>query len=202
MSAIRTTRRSATFAEALPASNAARITEASVRRATGGSRDNWFALLDASGAVKRMHKDIVAWLMNEYGVDGWWAQSLTVEYEQARGLRPRGGNRDGTFNVNASRTLAVPVKRLYQAFAEAKVREKWLPGAVLKERTSQANRSIRFDWQSGATRVIVGFSATDRRKSVVSVLHERLPDARRAAEMKAYWRDRLGALKERLENSV
>ena len=42
--------------------------------------------------------------MAEHGVPGWWAQGVTVEYEKARGLRPIGGDRDGTYNVTASKT--------------------------------------------------------------------------------------------------
>jgi uncharacterized protein YndB with AHSA1/START domain len=139
--------------------------------------------------------------MNEHRVDAWWAQTLTVDYEQARGLRPPGGNRDGTFNVNATRTVAVPVKRLYNAFVDVKLRERWLPGAPLRERTVLPGRSIRFDWEDGTSRVIVGFSTRHEGKSVVALSHERLPDAGSAAQKKSYWRERLAVLKELLEGT-
>jgi hypothetical protein len=178
-----------------------RTSDPAVRRATARNRKDWFALLDRWGGVGRTHGEIVAWLINEHGVDGWWAQTLTVDYEQARGLRPPGGSRDGTFNVNATRTVAVPVKRLYNAFVDIKLRARWLPGAQLRERTALPGRSIRFDWEDGATRVIVGFSARGQDKSVVALSHERLPDAGSAAERKSYWRERLAALKDLLEGT-
>lgn len=170
-----------------------------VRRATGRERDDWFGLLDAWGAADRAHGEIAAWLMGEHGVDNWWSQTLTVDYEQARGLRAPGGRRDGMFEVSASKTVAVPVERLFAAFVDAELRERWLPGAELRERTSQPGRSARFDWEDGGTRIVVGFSAKGEHKSHAAVLHERLPDAEAAATAKAYWRERMAALKALLE---
>jgi len=128
-------------------------------------------------------------------------QAITVEYERARGLRPVGGGRDGLFAAGASRTVAVPLERLYEAFMGADLRERWLPGAALRERTAQPGCTARFDWEDGATRVIVGFTAKGEAKSEVAIGHERVPDAAAAEKLKAYWRERLTALKELLEGS-
>ena len=64
--------------------------DAAVRGATGHDYDAWFALLDAWGASGRTHGEIAAWLIGERGTDTWWAQTITVQYERARGLRPPG----------------------------------------------------------------------------------------------------------------
>ncbi len=45
----------------------------------------------------------------------------------------------------------------------------------------------------------VTFAALDGGKSQVAIEHDHLPDARAAAERKAYWRARLTALKSLLE---
>ncbi|MGZ4183097.1 MAG: hypothetical protein ACXVUL_20740 [Solirubrobacteraceae bacterium] len=74
-----------------------------------------------------------------------------------------------------------------------------LPGADLRIRTSSPGRSARFDWEDGETRVNVGFVAAGDDKSRVALLHDRLPDADSATEMKSRWRDRLAALKSQLE---
>lgn len=158
--------------------------------------------MDSWGAAGRAHRDIAAWLMNEHGVDHWWAQTLTVDYERARGLRKPGAKRDGTFSVTASVTVQVSAKRAFEAVVEGKVRRRWLPGATLRERTSKAARSARFDWEDGATRVNVGFTAKGTGKSQVALLHERLANAKAAKEMKTFWRGRLGALKELLEGQA
>ena len=68
-----------------------------VARATGRTREAWHELLDAAGATGWTHREIAAWLVTGHGVDGWWAQGLTVGYEQARGMRVPGQRPDGTF---------------------------------------------------------------------------------------------------------
>jgi hypothetical protein len=173
-----------------------------MRRATGRDRGGWFAVLDAWGAAGRPYQEIAAWLTGEHGLSSWWAQKLIVEYEQARGLRAAGVRPDGTFTVGASKTVAVPAERLYAAFVDAEVRELWLPGAAIRERTSQPGRSARFDWDDGATRVNVSVAAAGGAKSQAAVEHERLPDARAAEEAKAYWRERLDVLKTVLEGGA
>jgi len=173
-----------------------------MRRATGRDRGGWFAVLDAWGAAGRPYREIAAWLTGEHGVSSWWAQKLIVEYEQARGLRAAGVRPDGTFTVGASKTVAVPAERLYAAFVDAEVRELWLPGVAMRERTSQPGRSARFDWDDGATRVNVSVAAAGEARSQAAVEHERLPDTRAAEEAKAYWRERLDVLKTVLEGGA
>lgn len=174
-------------------------TSEGVRKGTGRDRDEWFALLDAWGATGRKYREIAGWLTGAHDLSKWWAQKLTVEYEQARGLRSPGVRPRGTFTVGASKTVYVPVERLFASFVDARLRERWLPGVVLRKRASQPGRSARFD-QDDATRVVVDFAATGEGKSQATVQHEGLPDARAAAKAKAYWRERLAALKVMLED--
>jgi hypothetical protein len=168
------------------------------RRSTGRDREDWFALLDAWGATGRRHGEIVQWLMREHGVTSWWAQTLTVEYERARGLRKPGGGRDGRYTISVTRTVAAPVARLFAAFTDPAVRKRWLAGDPLRERTSQPGRSARFDYRDDGTRVVVGFEDKGGR-SQVAVVHERLANPAAAATAKAYWQERLTALKTMLE---
>jgi hypothetical protein len=184
-------------AQLLPPEYVPRIADEKVRAATGRVWRDWFDLLDEWGAVDREHRDIAAWIGAEHGVPGWWAQNVTVEYEKARGLRPVGGDRDGTHNAGASKTVAVPVERLYDAFMDL---EQWAPGTPLRERTAKPSRTARYDWGDGSTRVIAGFEAKGEAKSTVAISHERLPDAESAEQMKAYWRERLAVLKAILES--
>jgi len=170
-----------------------------VRRATGRSRDDWFARLDKWGAASREHKVIAAWLMREHDIENWWAQTLTVDYERLRGLRPPGGGRDGTYSVNASKTVGVSVERLFEHFVDGGLRKRWLPGAVMSLRTSQPQRTARFDWGDGATRVCVWFTAKGKARSHAALLHERLPSARAAKKARLYWLERMNALKTLLE---
>ena len=169
-----------------------------IQRRTGRGWEEWFDLLDEWGAPERSHKEIAAWVADQQGSDGWSAQAVTVSYERARGLRAVGERPDG-FSATASKTVAVPVDRLYDAFVEEPLRESWLPDGELRERTATKPRSARYDWGDGRTRVLVGFEAKGEAKSTVALEHARLADAEEAERMKAYWRERVGTLKEVLE---
>lgn len=56
-----------------------------VRWATGRSRTEWFALLDAAGAGGWDHRAVVARLERDHpDVTGWWRQSIAVGYARHR----------------------------------------------------------------------------------------------------------------------
>lgn len=175
--------------------------EAAVTEATAHGWEHWFSLVDRSGGADMSHAEIARWLRSNTDVDGWWAQTITVSYERARGRRAPGQRADG-FVVTASRTVGVPVERLFAAFADEGLRERWLPRADLRVRTATAPRNARFDWEDGSTRLVVGFEQAGEAKSRVALSHERLPDGDSADEMRSYWRARLTALKALLEKRV
>src|SRR5439155_6224213 len=120
---------------------------------------------------------------------------------QARGLRAPGSDRGGSFRVTASKTVGAPIGRLYKAFVDPAVRERWLPDVALRERRLRQDNSARFDFGDGSTRIAVGFVAKGEARSTVSLLHEKLSDDDTAAEMGAFWRERLDELKSVLEGS-
>jgi hypothetical protein len=174
------------------------MSDESILGRTGRGWEEWFDLLDQAGAAAWPHAEIARWLAAEQGIDGWDAQSVTVSYERARGGRAVGERPDG-FSVSASRTVAVPVERLYDAFVDESLRKRWLSEDELRERTATRPKSARFDWGAGETRVIVGFSSKGEAKSTVALEHTRLADAEEAERTKTFWRERLTALKSQLE---
>jgi Domain of unknown function (DUF4287) len=174
------------------------MSDEAVRQRTGRGWEEWFDLLDESGASERSHQQIARWLAAEHGMDGWSAQAVTVSYERARGGRAVGERPDG-FAITAQKTVAVAVERLFDAFVDRSTRERWLAEGRLRERTATRPRSARFDWADGQTRVIVDFSAKGEAKSTIALEHSRLAGSAEAERMKAFWRERLAELKSKLE---
>ena len=164
-----------------------------IRERTGRGWEEWFDLLDEWGAAALSHRDIARRVAAELGIDplAWSAQAITMSFERSRGLRAVGQRADG-FAVTAQKTVAVPVERLFDAFADDR----------LRERTATRPRSARFDWDGGESRVNVTFAAKSDASSLVAVEHARLADAGEAERMKAYWRERLTALKAELEGTA
>ena len=174
------------------------VSDDKMQEATGKSHDEWFAILDQWGGTQRTHTEIARYVHEELGVPGWWAQSVTVSYERARGMRAVGQMKDG-WTINASKTVNVPVAELFDAIVEERLRKEWLPDADLSIRTATKPKSSRFNWEDGSTRVNISFEAKAPSKATVFVSHERLPDADTAEAMKDYWRAALVELKSHLE---
>jgi len=143
------------------------------------------------------HRDIAALVHSTYKVDGWWAQSVTVGYERIKGLRELGQRRDGTYEAGKSRTFSVPVATLFKAWADARVRGRWLDDTIGKVRTRMANKSMRLDGPDRSI-VVVGFMSKGPAKSAVAVQHTKLRDRDTANQLKRYWSERLDALGETL----
>jgi hypothetical protein len=169
-----------------------------VLRGTGRERADWFAALDAWGAAGRPYKEIAGWLVDEHGLSAWWAQKITVEYEQARGARAPGVRRDGTFTVTASKAVAVPIERLLAAFSDPALRAPWLPAVHLEQRDGQPGRVLRFEL-AGRERLEATFLPKGADRSEVALEHSKLPDGATADDARAAWRERLGVLKATLE---
>jgi uncharacterized protein YndB with AHSA1/START domain len=171
-----------------------------IRDRTGRGWEEWFDLLDDWGAAERPHREVARWVAEQQGVDplAWGAQAVTFSYERTRGLRAAGEHADG-FAITATKTVAVPVDRLYDAFVDEALRAKWLPDDELRVRTATKPKSARFDWGEGDTRVNVTFIAKGEAKSTAALQHARLPDAQEAERMKAFWRNGVATLKDVLE---
>ena len=170
--------------------------DANLRANTGKGWREWFRILDSWGAKERKHGETATYLREERGVDGWWAQSITVGYERARGLRAKHQTLSGSFQVSTSKTLPVGVGRVFKAFADAPQRNRWLERGTLRVRTSMKNRSVRFDFRDGTSRVVAAFDPKGRTKTSVTIQHEKLPDAAAVDEMRAMWKESLNRLAE------
>lgn len=81
------------------------VSDEATTKATGRLPADWYGMLDAAGARDWPHKQIAEHLVTEHGVDAWWAQSLTVGFEQATGRRRPGQQHDGTFAASVSRRI-------------------------------------------------------------------------------------------------
>jgi uncharacterized protein YndB with AHSA1/START domain len=103
----------------------------------------------------------------------------------------------GGFQISVGKTLDVSVERLYDAFADAALRQRWL-SEPLVVRKATPGKSVRATWSDGTT-VDANLYAKSENKSQVSLQHSKLPSAEAAAQAKLFWADALGHLKALLE---
>ena len=160
--------------------------------ATGRELRDWFALLDEHEATAWGHTEIARWLREEQGVAGWWAQSVTVSYERARGLREVHETARG-FEAGVSRTIALPAAALFAALHERMTAE------AVGVRTATPPRHARYDLPEGRMHLVVEPKGEDR--ATVYLVHHKLPDSEAVTRHKARWRDWLAGAKAELERS-
>lgn len=176
----------------------ARVSSATVAAKTGKTWGEWLKVLDRAGAAKMSHREIAEFLNKKLKVPGWWAQMLTVGYEQARGRRVVHQTASG-FKGSASKTVAAPVSALYRAWADPKQRARWLGHHSLTVRKATRNKSMRITWDADQTNVDVGFFAKGPAKSQVALEHAKLKSAADVRWRQAFWKAALETLRSRLE---
>jgi len=174
-----------------------RMSDEAVQAKTGKTWAEWFALLDKAGARQMDHPSMVAYLEKNHGLGAWWDQMVTVSYEQARGMRQKHEKPEG-FEISVSKTAAVPVAELFEAWVNPKRRARWLDESIVI-RKATPSKYLRITWSDGRTHLAVNFYPKGQSKSQVSAQHSKLPNAKAAERMKVYWASKLERLQQYLE---
>jgi hypothetical protein len=171
------------------------MSDEAIVKGTGKGWDDWFRIIDAWDGTSRTHTQIARYINGEHGIDGWWAQGVTVGYERARGMRAVNQRPGEGFEVSVSKTVDMPPLEAWRAFVEPKRRAAWLDLPLrMRTGTRTMGRSARFDVPSEGTRVNVLFDAKGDDRCVVTVTHVRLSGADDVAAHRSAWRERLGRL--------
>ena len=163
-----------------------KMSDDKVKAATGRIRDDWFALLDAEGAPEWDHPKIAKWLTEAQGVDGWWAQGITVGYEQARGRRVPGERADGTFAVSATKTIAGKRSEVLDAVIAALVEQLGEPASLRPDSKYATAR-----WQVGGETIVVGVSEPKAGSTLVALERSKIASADSLASAKESLRSTL-----------
>jgi uncharacterized protein YdhG (YjbR/CyaY superfamily) len=173
------------------------LTDEAVKKATGKGWDKWFTILNQEKADKLKHKEIAKLLSGKYEVDGWWAQSITVEYERHLGKRQVGQVKDGTFQTAVSKTLPGNLDQVFKIWLD-KVRNVKefnsipLAGKPVISKTEKW-RYWRVDLQDGSrVTITVGTKTAD--KSILTMSNEKLNIREDIESWKAFWKDYLKKL--------
>jgi hypothetical protein len=176
------------------------VDDVKVLAATGKTLGDWCMILDERGARDLPHKDIARLLQTDYGVPGWWSQSVTVEYEKRIGRRETGQRQSGEYEAAVTRTLPVTVDAALDSW-QARLPEPGPGGAfdgvAFSGEPSTSRTQKRRYWRVGladGSRVTVDFSTKpDGKGAQVAVQHGKLAGRHDVDRWKAFWRAYLQA---------
>lgn len=170
--------------------------DATLSKSTGKTWKQWMDAFKKMKARDLPHKEIASRLVEDYEVSGWWAQSLTVRFEQEAGKRIPGERSDGTFYVTVSATADGDVDSVF---------EKWIKkfadySSINKIKVVGAPAtSVTAKWRywklklADKSRLNINFSQKADDKILVQVNHENLQSTEEITKWRAYWKKELSS---------
>ena len=175
---------------------------AAYERATNRPWDDWVHKLDNLGARDIEHPQIVPLVMKELqGIDlknaGWWAQGITIAYEQHIGRRIPGQKPDGTFAGGVSRTFTGSMDEALNAWLDLVAeREDFLDLELDGEPSTSATDKWRY-WRctlSDGSKVNLTVNETAPGKARIAVEHSKLLAPEAVDDAKQFWKALLAEL--------
>jgi hypothetical protein len=168
-----------------------------VENATGKTWTEWLKFLDKLSAASLSHKEIAQAVRDKGGVTNWWAQTITVAYEQHIERRRPGQTSDGKYQVAISKTVDGTLDEALHKWLDVVAGRKDFAKVPIA-RTPATSRSPKFRyWRCGlgdGSRVNVGISQKDSRKVVIAIGHENLASFRQIERWRVYWKDLLATV--------
>jgi hypothetical protein len=194
---------------AKPASTKGGLSDAKAIEKTGHDLAHWFAVLDRFDAVAKGHTAAARHLYDEHGVDGWYAQGITVAYERARGVRAQNQRCDGAFEVSVSKVMTATSAQVIKAITDNRMRKRWigeadakLAGALTAAVTDKSSKGFvvrpdgqaRFRYKWDGTTVQLYLLPKPGNKTSLVVQHTKLAGAAAVETHRAEWKTAFGAL--------
>lgn len=200
------------------------VTNERVKQATGKSWDEWVEAIDNFGGESMTHKQIAAKLLEDNYLDsGWWAQSVTVGYEFAKGRRVQGETKDAGFQIGVQRMIEQPQDKIWQLLISPAGTKLWLgdvrnlkfqKGETFKTkeglsgeiRSVTKDEKLRLTWhpeersQATTLQIYLLCNRNTPNKTNLRFHHEKLADAEERQAMKLHWQEVLNKI-EQLSNN-
>jgi hypothetical protein len=172
------------------------ISTTNFETATGRSWQEWVAFLDGIDAHNLSHTEIASRIFDTGKASSWWAQSITVAYEQYIGRRVPGQDHKGAFTAAVSKTCAGTMDEVLARWAGFMAKRKELDGIrVSREPEQSVTEKWRY-WRCGlnnGTRVNVTIGPKAPGKALLAIQHEKLETTDDVERWRLFWK---GLLKE------
>ena len=164
---------------------------------TGKSWDQWLEVFERIGASKLSHKEIAQTLHDLGEAGDWWAQMVTVAYEQHIGRRIPGQDCDGNFAVSVGKTLDGSMEEVLARWTSLVAGAQDFSDIAISRgpETSQTEK-WRY-WRCGladGSRISVNIYQKSPGKAALSVQLERLESCEQVEHWRAYWKKRLASI--------
>jgi hypothetical protein len=158
---------------------------------TARSWEQWLAFLKSIDAENLPHKTIAEQIVATGDASGWWAQTITVAYEQHIGRRQPGQRSDGSHEVSVSKTVSgSPDDAL--ALWEARASSTEEGGGV--EFAGPAHTTSSKNWRywrrplADGSRLNITIGEKAGGKATIALTHEKLAGPDDAEDWRGFWK--------------
>ncbi len=166
--------------------------DAKVREATGRGWEDWCQVIEAYDGRQEGHARIARHLIDEYGMNPWWAQGVTIGYERITGLRVLHQMTDGSFAASKSKTLDIDVSALRAMLIDDEARRDLIIGYDTVLRSKPTSKSLRIGFDEGSA--LFSFDPATNGRTRITVTQGDLSSTEAADRWRFYWTDWLDAL--------
>jgi uncharacterized protein YndB with AHSA1/START domain len=198
---------------------AEKISDEAVEKATGKSWDEWHRVLKEAVVNDWSHKDIVTFLRNEYNLSHWWAQTVTVNYEQFIGKRQVGQTQLSGYQIGVRKAFDISAEAAWELILSSKANQIWLgnneienfekgnnyvtsEGTTGEIRVIKPNHHIRLSWKpkewDKPSTLQIGVYTTPSGKTTIAIHQEKLKDEAVREHMREHWKKVLDRIEELL----
>ena len=169
-------------------------TDAVMIERTGRDWNAWRELIEAWPGHRDGHAAVAEWLVTKHGIDGWWAQAITVGWERISGQRATYQRGDGTFNANASATITADADTLRATLLDDDGLAASFPGRNAQLRSRPTSKNIRIGFDEGVA--IIAVTPKGGGRVTVTVQHTKLTSPDSVAHWKKFWAEWFAVLNE------
>ncbi|MBL8160019.1 hypothetical protein JNJ66_06205 [Candidatus Saccharibacteria bacterium] len=164
-----------------------------IEKATGKSWPEWLAFMEHIEAQQLTHKDIARAITAQGLADGWWAQAVTVAYEQYVGRRQPGQQSTGDFAVSVSRTVEGSMDEVMERWAAIAGAMAEFNGILIAREPRRTATEKWRHWRcalADGTQTVVNTQDKPggRGKAILTVTQEKLRGAEACETWRVYWK--------------
>ena len=178
------------------AANVPTVTDADVKKKTGRTWQEWFALLDRDGAAKLDRSRITRIVASKYGIGLWWRRTIAKAYEQARTARDAAKGIASGPVANTSRAMQQPMRALSATMHDLEARARRLKSRTFADRPAPGTISMRGSASVG--NVDISGDRFEALPSESGVVAESIRDVSPVRKMRAFWKARVDSLQKSL----
>lgn len=171
-----------------------------IETATLKSWQEWVNLLESAGAKDLDHSaiaDIVRkQLEDKIDSPGWWAQNVTVAYEQHIGRRRPGQQNDGSFEMSVTKHIAGTKEDVFALWREAHDDTTDFSGAKVSN-IRMSETPVRLYWRcelADGSKISISVEERSPVKAMIAATHTNILTEEQKDTWRTYWKNTLESL--------